>query len=76
MIFERRPVIGPELEDRDLPTLQVLLMLEILIGHDQQLKPIGFRSIQQFAIADPLPTHLHYRRYLMTAKRTAHLNRH
>ena len=61
--------------DRDVSVFQVLLMLEILIGNDQQLKPIGFRAIEQFAVADPLPAHFDRRRYLMMTKRVANLNR-
>ncbi len=68
-------MICPEFEDRDLSVFQVLLMLEILVGDDQQLKPIGFGAIQQVTIADPAPAHFDGARYFMTAKGISNLNR-
>lgn len=67
-------MICPEFEDGDVSPFQVLLTLEVLVGNDQQLKPVGFRAIEQFAVADPLPAHFDGGRYLMTAKRVTNLN--
>jgi hypothetical protein len=62
-------------EDRNPPALLVLLMLEVLVGNDHQVQPVGFRAIEQFAVTDPLPVYLDGGRYLMTAKRVANLKR-
>ena len=37
---------------------QILLMLKVLVGNNQQLKPFGFAAIEQIAIADSAPAHL------------------
>ena len=74
MIFQSRPVIRPKFEDCDGAAFQILLMLEILVGDDQQLKSLGFGAIEQFAVADPLPAHFDGGRYVMGAKCVADLN--
>jgi hypothetical protein len=40
-------------EDRNPPALLVLQMLEVLVGNDQQVQPVSFRAIEQFAL--PIP---------------------
>ena len=75
MLFESRRVIRPEFEQRDATALQVLLMLEVLIGNDEQIKSIGFGAIEQIAVANASPAHLNGGHYFMTGKRAADLNR-
>jgi hypothetical protein len=55
VLFEGWAVIRPEFEDRDAAALQVLLMLEVLVGNDEDLKSFGLGAIEQIAVADPLP---------------------
>ncbi|MEY2563516.1 MAG: hypothetical protein QOH88_1709 [Verrucomicrobiota bacterium] len=54
-------MICPELQHRDASTLQVLLMLEVLIGNDEQIETFGFGAIEQIPITDALPAFLNGR---------------
>jgi hypothetical protein len=67
VLFESRPVICPEFEDRDAPALQVLLMLEVLVGNDEHLKPFGLRAIEQITVAHASPANLDGGQYFMIA---------
>jgi hypothetical protein len=75
MVFERGPVIRPEFQNSDSATLQVLLMVEVLVSDDQQLKSLGFGTIKEVAVADASPTHLDSRRHFMIGQRARDLNR-
>jgi hypothetical protein len=38
-------------------------MLEVLIGDDQQLEPVGFAALEKIAVANSSPPHFHCSRY-------------
>ena len=52
LVFECRPVICPQTRGSRCAGPQILLILKVLIGDDQQLKSVGFAAIEKFAVAD------------------------
>lgn len=74
MTFEGRSVIRPKLEDRDGAAFQVLLMLKILVGDNQQVESGRLGAIEEIAIADAAPANFRDGRDMMLNKSLTNLN--
>jgi hypothetical protein len=69
--------IPGEQDDHSEPSLgNVLLVLEILVHGDQNLKPCLGPSPQKLAVLNARPAHLHYGLHLVAAELVCELTRH
>jgi hypothetical protein len=64
------PVIFCQLDDRDLPACQILLIRDALVTCDEQLEACGLGNREQLPIFDLAPPHLGGCRDVMTNEKT------
>jgi hypothetical protein len=58
MPLQRGPVIGAEFQDGDPPAAKPVLMANVLVRRDQNVKPVPLGSLEEIAVAQLVPTHL------------------
>jgi hypothetical protein len=66
-----RPAGCTQNQDADLSLRQILLVLEVLIGRDQQFKPLVLSLLQKFAIFQTPPTQFMRSRNVVRRKKLA-----
>ena len=75
MAFQSGTMIRPEFQNRQPPVRKVLLITQILVADDEQIKTGQFGLPQQSAVFKFSPSHFHRRVNVMPRQCESHLHR-
>ena len=73
VLFQSRAVIGPELQNGQFASGEVLLIAEVFIGKKEKLEPGVFGCCKELTIRDPRPALQSRCGEFVTGKSVAHL---
>ena len=75
IFFQRRAMIRPQFKDGNFPAGKILLIAQIFVRKDEDLKAFVFRLVEQITVGNAAPAHALRGRDFVAFERVTHLER-